>query len=139
MDSQFRTGALAPEHVDERASQAQGAMVRAVAPEDIAPGMYITVMVKRHEWFPDPCISDAATIMMLRPMRWDRVPKDSGAPMRVAGVCLPFVMVQTPEGKVRTLDVRKMSLARMTDAYGRESFARMARQAKSTSSDDGDE
>ncbi len=139
MEPKFRTYAAFADDAEALASQAQGAMVRPLAPEDAAPGMYITVMCHRHEWFPDPCLSDAATIMMLRPMRWDRIPKDSGLPLRVAGVCLPFVFVQTPTGKVRTLDVRKMSLARLTDVYGREAFARLARAAKSESSDDDDD
>ena len=139
MDSQFRTTPAGVEVAAEMAPQAQGPMVRPLAPEDAAPGMYITVMCQRHEWFPDPCLADAATIQMLRPMRWDRIPKDSGHPLRIAGVCLPFLFVQTPQGGARTLDVRRMSLARLTDVYGREAFARLARAASSKSSDDGDD
>lgn len=112
---------------------AQGALVRPVAPEDLAPGMYITVMLQRYEWWPSGFCEPSPIMLDRYPLRWDRAPEDSGVPLRVVGVCLPFALTETPAGVLRTVDTRSMSVARFNPVYGREAFARLARQAKGKS------
>lgn len=45
------------------------------------------------------------------------LPDAGGVPLKVKAVCLPFVLVKHPTGGKRTLDVRKVRLARLDKKY----------------------
>ncbi len=99
--------------------------VRSLAPEDVAPGMYVTVMRCVIERLPSPYCDDA-TVLLRGVQRYEVQPPWAGMPLRVVGVCLPFVLVQRADGEHWTLDVRRHALARLSDRYGAEAFARYA-------------
>lgn len=53
-------------------------------------------------------------------LRW--LPDDDEHVMRVVSVCLPFVLVRTPEKKTRLIDTRQYELAEIPAAAGRAAF-----------------
>lgn len=97
-------------------------IARNLAPEDIIPGIYVSVMhvVYQHvSWFCDPepwKKGEPATSLLL--------PDNGGRPLKVVEVCLPFVLVETAAGKHKTLDVRQYRLAKVSDRYGDAVFMR---------------
>jgi hypothetical protein len=49
----------------------------------------------------------------------------AGQPLKVLGICLPFVYAQDPYRTVHTLDLRRMSLVRLDPGTGRSIWRRM--------------
>jgi hypothetical protein len=94
---------------------------RTLAPEDIQPGTYVSVMYVVDEHVPDSC-DRGESWRASSPLRYARLPWEGATPVRVVEVCLPFVLVKTARGKHRTLDVRRYRLARVSDHFGRRVF-----------------
>jgi len=63
-------------------------------------------------WCDDEFGSDRAKLVRLC-----YLPDAGGVPLKVKAVCLPFVLVKHPAGGKRTLDVRKVRLARLDKKY----------------------
>jgi len=97
-----------------------------LAPEDIVPGQYITPLVRVQERFPN-LYSDDAFVDKTESFRITFVPHVRN-PVRVLEVCLPFVLIETPKGKTRMLDLRRYRLARVSDRFGEAMFARAQTQ-----------
>lgn len=97
--------------------------VRVIAPEDIRPEMYLAVLHVVGEHLPFFNASDVA-LRTLSPLRLHWLPWGNNTPMKVVDVCLPFVLVKQPDGKHRTLDVRRYRFARLSDRFGRRAFKR---------------
>lgn len=99
---------------------------RAIAPEDIRPGMYVVVLCVIHEYMLvdgwDPTVSSRP-----RTLRVNCLCGADGDPLRVVAVCLPFVQVECPEGRLRALDVRQQKLAAVSESYALEAFTRPER------------
>jgi hypothetical protein len=57
------------------------------------------------------------TIRPDEPVRVAFFPRNGGVPLRVRSICLPFILVKTPSGKLRNLDVRRCRLARLDRAH----------------------
>ncbi len=112
------------------ASQTDTLTTRRIAPEDLLPGMYVTVLREEIEACLAPSSLSDTPVREVTVSRYTRRPWDSGAPLHVVGVCLPFVLVARPDGDHETLDVRHQSLARLTDRYGGEAFRRLAADAR---------
>lgn len=88
-----------------------------LAPEDVCAGDIVTVLSTITElpsfmWCADPSTLPADELVRVR-----HIPKDSGIPLKVTAVCLPFVLVRHPHGKPRIVDVRQSQLARLTQPY----------------------
>ena len=113
-----------------------GALCRRIAPEDVLPGMFITIAVEHREcvntWQLEWHAGSSPPFL-----RWSEIPRDAGKPLRVVGVCLPFVLVQKPSGRTKTLDLRRVELFALTDRFGREAFVRMAQHNDAHRSDRG--
>jgi hypothetical protein len=88
-----------------------------LAPEDVRAGDYVALLHVVHEvpsfWWCDAI----STIRPDEPVRVPFVPKNGGVPLRVRSVCLPFILVKTPSGDLRNLDVRRYRLARLNRAH----------------------
>ena len=104
-------------------------VARLVAPEDIRPGEYIAVL-SVFETHVGPVL-DACAEPGLRAVRVEEIPWFSGDPVLVEAVCLPFVLARDADGGRRPLDVRRMRLARVSEAYARAAFE-AAREAPPT-------
>ncbi len=97
--------------------------VRPVAPEDLRPGQYITVMSIVYTESPFLYASDVGGDEV--PMaRMRDVPGFSGAPFRVLDVCLPFIAVECNCGCKRPvrIDLRRETIARVSKRYAKAHF-----------------
>ncbi len=98
-----------------------------VAGEDLEVGDYVAVLEQTYEfasflW----CGVDVQLMPPDEPVRVRMAPLDSGVPLRVAAVCVPFVLAKHPKGGTRSLDLRLCRLARVDRGYGRAAW-RLAR------------
>ena len=109
-----------------------------LAPEDLAAGQYVTPLTRLREHMPFFCTEEAFKDRT-EPYRMNCIPKVR-APVRVVEVCLPFVLIETPKGTTRMIDLRRYRLARVSDRFGRIMFeqARKAAAAE-TSSEESEE
>jgi hypothetical protein len=104
-------------------TQTQTPIAKPVAPEDLRPETYVSVMSITIEllW----CDEGAP---WSRPglIRTTWLPgADAGTPLRVVSICLPFVLVEQPTGAHQTLDVRRFRFAQLTGEFGRKAFKRL--------------
>ena len=97
-------------------------IARTVAPEDIRPGAYVTILHVIDEFLPLVFDSNDASWRSVQPFRVRWLPYGDQSPMKVKSVCLPFVFVMLPDGAHRTLDVRRHQLAEVARDYGRSVF-----------------
>ncbi|MBN2448569.1 MAG: hypothetical protein JXO22_17715, partial [Phycisphaerae bacterium] len=67
-------------------------LARALAPEDIRPGDYVTLLHYVTEVLPLAALVDT-TWQTPKPIAVQWLPWGGGMPVRVLGVCLPFVLV----------------------------------------------
>ncbi len=102
---------------------------RVLAPEDICAGMYVAVLTERHTVWPEYFSLDDIAYDRIKPLVYNLIASKGGTPQHVVEVCLPFVLVETAQEQVQTLDVRVSTLAQVSERYGRELF-RLTRQAK---------
>ena len=96
-----------------------------VAAEDILVDDYVAPMKAVDEFLMRDDVSPAGGLKTMV-VEWLPCAVET---MRVRGVCLPFVLVETPCGGRRTIDVRQVRLGRLSKAFGREAF-RPARKKK---------
>lgn len=97
-------------------------IAKALAPEDIRPGVYVSVLHIVLEHLGMFCAQDAA-YQRIEPVRVLWLPFDC-SPVEVVAVCLPFILVTDAKGNHCTLDVRRYRLARVSDHFGRKAFKR---------------
>ena len=89
---------------------------KTLAPEDLSPGMDITVLHFVREYTPLPgCFTDDDAVG--KTVRWNERPRRVVPPLRVVGVCLPLVLAEDPLGVPRTLDIRAVRLARIDESF----------------------
>jgi hypothetical protein len=99
--------------------------VKPVAPEDLAPGMYVTALAAVAQCWPDTdCVPEGST---LRALRMSFTPGEAGVPLQVESVCLPFVLAREFDGRSRVLDVRSLRLARVRKKHAKAVFAALAK------------
>jgi hypothetical protein len=95
---------------------------KVLAPEDVRAGDYVALLHVVHEipsfWW----CGDMGTIRADEPVRIPFVPNNGGIPFRVRSVCLPFILVKTPSGNLRHLDVRRHRLARLDPEHARAAW-----------------
>ena len=94
-----------------------------IAPEDIEAEMYITALYVMTEHL---LLCDDSPWKREGPIRTLWLPWcGAGVPLRVVEVCLPFVLVEQPDGKHTTLDTRRYRLARLGQRYGKKASKRL--------------
>ena len=81
------------------------------------------------ELLPELCASDFA-LRAPKPVSTLWLPFGQNEPVKVKQVCLPFVLAKQPDGKLRTLDVRRYRLALLPDEYGRKVFRLLKERPK---------
>jgi len=101
-----------------------------IAPEDISIGVHIIVLHQMHEypsfyW----CGVDATVLAPDQPVRITWLPF-TPEPLRVRSICLPYILVKTPDGDRELLDVRRASLALIPEPLGRTIYAQLKPREK---------
>jgi hypothetical protein len=104
-------------------------LAKALAPEDVRAGDFVAVLDEICElpsfWWDDCGTSAREEVVRIR-----YLPEGDAAPMKVRGVCLPYVLVKLPWGAKRTLDVRRSRLARLAPRYARAAWKAYKKRAK---------
>ena len=103
-------------------------LTRRLAPEEIRTGQYVAVLNIISEFLPLYCEFDQMAQLTIHQLKW--LPCEESLPLKVKGVCLPFVMVKSPLGELRTIDVRRHLLAQLDSALGQRMYELFRRQAK---------
>ncbi len=100
---------------------------RTLAPEDVRPGMYVAVLREKHDHTCEVEWSDQYMIgrKSVRFRCVDIPEAGENQPALVEAVCVPFVLVRDPSGKSRSLDLRRVDLARLKRSFAQFAFARL--------------
>ena len=98
--------------------------------EDLRCGDFVSILHEIEEWPSYLWNCDAQLLPPGEPVRIQRRPSECGQPLKVKGICLPFVFVKQACGKHRTLDVRGQRLVRLNEKYARAVWRVMRREAK---------
>ena len=114
----------------ETQTAAEATLAKALAPEDIRRGDFVTPLYVIAEipsfWW----CCDAWTLPLDEPVRIRFTPTSDGAPLKVQSVCVPFVLTKTASGEQRTLDVRTCQLARLDRAHGKRAWKAIRKAAR---------
>jgi hypothetical protein len=103
--------------IDEQWLERNSTLAKALAPEEIRQGDFVTMLHVVAELPSFLWCADASTLPQHELIRLQFVPAGGGIPLKVKSVCLPFVLVKLPWGRRRTLDLRTFRLARLDRQY----------------------
>jgi hypothetical protein len=95
---------------------------KVLAPEDLRVGDYVALLHVVWELPSFFWCGGIGTNRPEEPVCLPLMPNNGGVPYRVRSVCLPFVLVKSPTGAPRHLDVRRYRLARLDRAYARAAW-----------------
>lgn len=115
-------GSCEPAQTEKGTRRGDSTLAKALAPEEIQRGDFVTLLSVTYEvpsYFWD---ADASTLPRDEPVRIRFVPECGGVPLKVQSVCLPFVLVKVPAGDRSTIDVRRCRLARLDRTYASRSW-----------------
>lgn len=112
------------------AQRAASSLAKALAPEEIRCGDFVTPLFVVSEWPSWFWCDDDALHPRDELVRIRSTPCDEAAPLEVIGVCLPFVLVETPQREGRTLDIRRVRLARLDRKFARQTRRALRRREK---------
>jgi len=98
-----------------------------VAPEDLNRGDYIAVLTEIVE-FPSFFWHDAVPSERDELVRVRCIPGESGMPLKVKAICLPFVLVKSSLGECETIDIRKVQLVRLDKQYAKAASRKLRKQ-----------
>jgi hypothetical protein len=105
---------------EAKSKDSESSLAKALAPEEIRRGDFVTPLYVISEW-PSWFWDEDALHSREEPVRICSTPAADAEAMLVRRVCLPFVLVKTPTGDERTLDVRKCRLARLERKFADDS------------------
>jgi hypothetical protein len=104
------------------------ALAKALAPEEIRRGDFVTLLYVINEW--PTWYWDDDLQSRQEPVQVRMTPQDEPRPLKVLAVCLPFVLVKPPRGREQTLDVRTCRLARLDRRFAKAARRAYRKQAK---------
>jgi hypothetical protein len=105
-----------------RAGSTDSTTAKVLAPEDVRAGDYVALLQVVREIPSFLWCGGIGTMRPEEPVRIPLIPNNGGVPLRVRSVCLPFILVKTPSGDLRHLDVRSYRLARLDRAHARAAW-----------------
>jgi len=108
-----------PPQTEIDAHHAETTLAKALAPEEIRPGDFVSRLYEVFEFPTFLWCCDSMLTPRDQPVRMRFVPFREPLPLKVKAVCLPFVLTAKPDGKQLTLDVRSSRLARLDPRYAR--------------------
>ena len=95
----------------ESLAETPTAIARPVAPEDVRPGDYLTVLFELGTpGFFERMVGEARPVF--------EVPDNAAMPARVLEICLPLLLLQTAPDRCILVDVRRFRLARVPAGFG---------------------
>jgi hypothetical protein len=94
-------------------------LAKVLAPEDVRAGHWVTLLTETTEWPSWYWCGDDLSTPREQAVRIVHTPSTAGVPLKVAAVCLPFILAKAPCGASRTLDVRHCRLARLDSTYAK--------------------
>lgn len=92
-----------------------------LAPEDIRPWTFVAVVSIIDEWVL-PAFNCAGGDPRAVVARVRLLPTIDIEPLKVKAVCLPFVLVSTPNDGAKMLDVRQHELVALPEAFARKAM-----------------
>ncbi|MEM9417835.1 MAG: hypothetical protein AAGA25_02115 [Planctomycetota bacterium] len=96
---------------------------RPVAAEDLRVGDGVAVAYVTQQILADDDPPPDQTYNRI--IKADLIPYDSGEPLRIVGVCLPFILAKNTCKRHVTLDVRRQHLVKLDLAYTRRAFKKL--------------
>ncbi len=108
-------------------------LAKTLAPEDIRRRDIVAILDVVHEYPSFLWCNDAQVLPPQEPVhvRWRS--RSAGKPLKVKAICLPYILVKTPKGRQKTLDVRQCRLVRLSDCYAKKAwkqFRKVRKKAK---------
>ena len=110
-------------------------VARTLAPDDIQSGMYVSTLYEHESLIPFYHVDNLFDLKNIEPFHWRTLPKKT-RPLKVIDVCAPFVLTERPSGKHELIDIRKTSLAGLSESFGKETFKRLMPKKKDRGSKD---
>ena len=105
-------------------------LARSLAAEDIRHGDVIAVLDTVYEFPSFLWNGEFQGLAPEEPVRVRLRSRHTGRPLKVRAICLPYVLVETPGGRRRAVDVRQCRLVRLGDGYARKAWKQFAKIAK---------
>jgi hypothetical protein len=102
-----------------RAAASETSLAASVAAEDLHAGLDVAVLNETFEFPSFLWDCDGSTAPRQEVVRIQCAARNSGMPLRVRAVCLPFVLVTDPNGARRVIDIRLAQLVRLDAQYAR--------------------
>jgi hypothetical protein len=119
-----------PETKCKRQRAAEATLAKALAPEEIRAGDFVTPLYVIAEvpsfWW----CAESWNQPLDEPVRIRFRAPSEGAPFKVRSVCLPFVLVKTAAGEQKTLDLRTYQLARIDRAHAKRAWKATKKAAR---------
>jgi hypothetical protein len=106
-------------------------VARSLAAEDLRCGDFVSILHEIVEW-PSFMWSGCDSLLLPpdQPVRLASRSSDSGTPLKVKAICLPFVFVKQPCGTHRTLDVRRHRLVQLSPEYAELVWKSLAKRRR---------
>jgi hypothetical protein len=103
-------------------------VARSLAPDDLRCGDFVSILHEVVEWPSFFWSCDPQLWPPSEPVRVQQLASDSGTPLKVKAICLPFVFVKLPSGQHRTLDLRQHKLVRLNAQYAEAVWKTMSKK-----------
>jgi hypothetical protein len=107
-------------------------LVQSVAGEDLRVGEFVTLLNSVCEYPSFLWDASEHTLPPTEVVRLKYIPKAAGQPLKIIGICLPFVYVRKHNKVVEIIDLRLNQVVRMNSACAKEIW----RAARSKSSNE---
>src|SRR2546423_12265424 len=101
-------------------------LAKPIAPEDLARDTYVAALFifTQHLTWAELCGEDDWRRRGVVRTCW--LPsRDIGLPLRIAEICLPFLLIERPDGTFAVIDTRQVRLGRLSERFGRKAFKRL--------------
>lgn len=88
------------------------------SPEDILVGDFVAITHTRYQLLPDnlDVVQGGAEV---EPIYLTAMPSESGTPLKVVALCLPFLMTEDASGMRIVVDTRREVLIKVSTAYAK--------------------
>ena len=107
-----------------------GELAKTLAGEDVRCGDVVAILDVILEfpsflWDDDPHVLPPQEPVYVR---WRSA--HTGKPLKVEAICLPYILVKTPKGRHKTLDLRQCRLVRLSDGYAKKAWKEFCKARK---------